>query len=147
MVVPVVLALVLGVGLGTRGQDEVYPLAQWAMFSRVPATLDLWTLRIHAVDGDAVEGAPLVRDVPMFADAFAGGAPYRSVDRYGRALLAVQNGHDRGDELARNRRLVERLFGRHEVEYAVVNVRGNPLALLDGGAPDRELDLGTYTTR
>lgn len=147
VVVPVVVALVLAVGLGTRGQSEIYPLAQWAMFSRVPATLDIWTLRIHSVDGTDLEGAPLVRDVPQLADGFASGTAYRQVDRYGRALLAVQNGHDRGDEVARLRRQVERRFGGHEVEYAVVNLRGDPLDLLAGGEPDREIDLGTYTSR
>lgn len=147
LVVPLVLVLVLGVGLASRGQPEVYPLAQWAMFSRVPATLDLWTLRIHAVDGRPLGGAPLVRDVPALADAFAGGTAHRQVDRYGRALLAVQGGAEgRREELRRTRRQVERRFGSHDVEYAVVNVRGNPLDLLEGAPPQRELDLGTFST-
>ena len=146
MAIPVVLALVLGVGLGMRGRPEPYPHAQWAMFSRVPASLDLWTLRIHAVDGEPVDGAPLVHDVPALADAFAGGGALRQVDRYGRALLAVQSGSDeRREELQRTQRQVERRFGDHEVEYAVVNVRGNPLELLDGAPPEREVNLGTFS--
>lgn len=143
--VPLVLALVFGVGLATRERDEVYPFAQWAMFSRVPASLDLWTLRIHAVDGQDLAEPPLVREVPAFANAFASGTAYRQIDSYGRALLAVQNGHDRRDEVERFRRLVERRFGSREVTYEVVNVRGNPLGLLDGETPQREVTVGTFT--
>ena len=148
LAVPVLVLLVLVVGLVTRGRPEVYPFAQWAMFSRVPATLDVWTLRIHEVDGQRFPDAPLVHDVPALAGPFDDSGAHARVDGYGRALLAVQNGHEeRRAELDRLRRRTERLFGDHEVTYSVVNLRGDPMDLLEGGDPDRVVDLGRHSTR
>lgn len=145
VVVPLVLALILGVGLARRGQQEIYPFATWAMFSRVPETIGVWTLRIHSVDGEMAAEELLVREHPVFADAFTSGSAYRRVDRYGRALLAVQNGHER-EELDQLRDRVEELFGDHSVVYRVVHLRGDPLELVRGTGIERELNLGLFET-
>lgn len=146
IVVPTLLVLVVVTGLVRRDQPEVYPFASWAMYSRVPGTLDYYSLRILEIDGEPVPGRPLVRDHPEFAARFDDLRAYQDVAGFGVAVNRLQRGQDTQDEVDRFRPRVEDRFGGRDVRYEVVNVSGEGIGLARDGVIEEELRFGSFTT-
>ena len=146
-IVPLLLALVLFGGIAIRNYGEIYPISNWAMFSRVPSNYTMYTLLVHEVDGKPVQPPQLVTNLKPFEKNFATGATFRLMIKFGGAINRSSRSVDGAYEsYLKVRPALEGLFGRHKVKYEVVHFRGNPLELYRGNAPKEEMSFGTFVT-
>jgi hypothetical protein len=145
--VPLLIAVVLFGGIAIRNYGEIYPISNWAMFSRVPSSYTMYTLLVHKVDGKPVDPPQLVTNLPLFEKKFATGATFRLMIKFGGTVIHSYKGEDGAyQNFLKVRPALEGLFGRHVVEYELIHFICNPLELHHGKAPREELSFGRFVT-
>ena len=124
VVVLMVVAVICG-SLRARFVGETFPLADWAMYSKVPARYGYCTLKIHRWAGEELDPPRLAREWPELRETIRAANNFRNVDRLGyyarRALKGWGNEHD-----AEARRvLVEGALLPEDTRYELVYHGGN----------------------
>lgn len=137
--VPLLLAVVFFGGVGGRFSDEIYPIANWGMFSQTPSRSTVYTLVVHQLDGKPLVPPRLLMEVPELQAAF------KSAKEAWR-IRAVWNAMDARSEgkVAAERRNLEALFGKRKVIYELVRVECDPVAYLRDGKTIRETTYGLF---
>jgi hypothetical protein len=146
-VVPLLLGLVLFGGIAIRDYVEIYPISNWAMFSRVPSNFTMYTLLLHEVNGKPLNPPQVVTSVNTFEKNFAKGSTFRLMGKFGGAVNRASRGAPGAYEaMLEVRPALEALFGRHKVKYELIHLMGNPLKLHRGEAAREEMSFGTFVS-
>lgn len=146
LLVPLVIVVMLAAGLYSRDKPEVYPLASWEMFSRVPSSSMYYTLLIYDAGKDTYRPPILLRDVPRYQKHARDPIASTLIDAYGNLLANHLSGvQGLGEEVNQKRVMVENLLG-NDVQYAVVVVMGDPLKMVRKVTKEDMLSLGIFKT-
>lgn len=138
-VVPLLLAIVLFGGIGGRFSEEIYPIANWGMFSQTPSRSTVYTLAIHSLNGKPLAPPPLLRDVPELQAAFK---TAKETYRIRAAWTAMESKSP--EKIAAERRNLEALFGKNKVTYELLRAECDPIAYLREGRTLSESTFGVF---
>lgn len=108
---------------GTLVRDA-YPFFNWALFARVPNTQTTYTIEIHRV-GTRVFDPPLPFSETRFLFEKIGQSPTDYTDTV--VNLAVAMGEHDPTRVARERAVLEKIFGNEPFRYALLAVEYDPL--------------------
>lgn len=146
-VVPILFCIVIAGGVAIRFQGEIFPIANWGMFSQVPSKGIYYSLLVHEVDGKPLQALRLVTDLPEFQAAFDTRAAIALIKQFCQALDEANAAGPEGyKKLTTLRVKVEALFGRREATYEPVQFVCDPLEFCNRGTTEKEATYGRFTT-
>ena len=136
-VVPAVLAIVFLGGIAGRYYPEIYPIANWGMFSQTPHRGTAYTLLIHELNGRPIAPPRLLRDVPELRPAFIPAKALWQIEHVFKALESHSHA-----KLVTERAKLEPLFGKNRVAYEPMRLTCDLLEYHRAGKADSETSFG-----
>lgn len=124
-------------------RDRLFPLNSWALFSKVPAEVTDYGVRLLELNGERITAPNFVeRGGPR--PALATVEAYGLIQKLGRAL-----GNDDRHSVGRARRALEGIYlsGAEPFRYEVVRRRYDPIERWGGGALRAAETVGQFDSR
>lgn len=111
----------IGIGVHRFQRLEIFPFSSWSMYSQVPSTLTDFRILVYELDGEPVEPPAFLRDIPGNGTILRSTVNSELLRRFGWAV--IQKRPETGDL----QRAIEKSFGLHHSDYALIQVIYDPL--------------------
>lgn len=145
-VVPLLLSMVLMWGIAAKRFGEVYPFADWGMFSSVPSRVTYYTLLVHEVEGRPLDAPELVIHLPEFQANFRSAAGFRTMVDFCRAAEKASKDPKSISNFAKARSKAEAMLSGKKVTYELVEIFCNPRDFYRDGIATGGRSYGLFRT-
>ena len=142
-VVYVLAALYEQFGMGGGDREQLFPLASWSLFSKVPAEISDYDVRVLELDGEPFASPQTAQNVGDRLPALATIDAYRLIQALGRAVRKNES-----DAVAQTRRTLEGIYlrGAEPFRYDIVYRTYDPMLYWRDGTV-RVQTVGRFDSR